>query len=47
MAYLNDWALLEKDHIHSLSGAVEDLESSTVRLPVTTGAWVCEACYWI
>ncbi|XP_040997264.1 AUGMIN subunit 8-like [Juglans microcarpa x Juglans regia] len=39
MAYLNDWALLENDHIHSLSGAVEDLEASTVRLPVTTGAW--------
>ncbi|KAG2668167.1 hypothetical protein I3760_15G147600 [Carya illinoinensis] len=39
MVYLNDWALLENDHIHSLSGTVEDLEASTVRLPVTTGAW--------
>ncbi|KAJ8768025.1 hypothetical protein K2173_020965 [Erythroxylum novogranatense] len=38
MAYLDDWALLEVDHIKSLSGAVEDLESSTLRLPVTGGA---------
>jgi hypothetical protein len=41
MAYLDDWALLESDHIESLSGAVEDLEASTIRLPVTAGAWVC------
>ncbi|GMY35595.1 AUGMIN subunit 8 [Fagus crenata] len=38
MAYLDDWALLESDHIESLSGAVEDLEASTIRLPVTAGA---------
>ncbi|OMP01632.1 hypothetical protein CCACVL1_03046 [Corchorus capsularis] len=38
MAYLNDWALLERDHISSLAGAVEDLEASTLRLPVTGGA---------
>ncbi|XVF47879.1 hypothetical protein PTKIN_Ptkin03bG0145700 [Pterospermum kingtungense] len=38
MGYLNDWALLERDHINSLAGAVEDLEASTLRLPVTTGA---------
>jgi hypothetical protein len=41
IAYLDDWALLEKDHIDSLSGAVEDLEASTLRLPVTSGAKVC------
>jgi hypothetical protein len=41
IAYLDDWALLEKDHIDSLSGAVEDLEASTLRLPVTGGAKVC------
>ncbi|PON70442.1 QWRF family [Parasponia andersonii] len=35
MAYLDDWALLERDHMTSLSGAVEDLEASTLRLPVT------------
>lgn len=38
MTYLDDWALLERDHIHALSGAVEDLEASTLRLPVTGGA---------
>ncbi|KAG8639456.1 AUGMIN subunit 8 [Manihot esculenta] len=38
MAYLDDWALLEKDHLNSLSGALEDLEATTVRLPVTSGA---------
>ncbi|XP_007013862.2 PREDICTED: AUGMIN subunit 8 [Theobroma cacao] len=38
MAYLNDWSLLERDHLSSLSGAVEDLEASTIRLPVTGGA---------
>ncbi|KAJ7955665.1 QWRF motif-containing protein 8-like [Quillaja saponaria] len=38
MAYLDDWALLEQDHIDALSGAVEDLEASTLRLPVTGGA---------
>ncbi|KAL4303749.1 hypothetical protein GQ457_10G016230 [Hibiscus cannabinus] len=38
MGYLNNWALLERDHISSLAGAVEDLEASTLRLPVTGGA---------
>lgn len=40
MTYLNEWALVEEDHISSLSGAVEDLEASTLRLPVTGGARV-------
>ncbi|KAK7304838.1 hypothetical protein VNO77_42729 [Canavalia gladiata] len=38
MTYLDDWAVLERDHIDALSGAVEDLEASTLRLPVTGGA---------
>lgn len=38
MAYLEDWALLERDHSNSLSGAIEDLQASTLRLPVTGGA---------
>lgn len=38
LAYLDDWALLERDHVSSLAGAVEDLEASTLRLPVTGGA---------
>ncbi|XVF88131.1 hypothetical protein PTKIN_Ptkin19aG0025400 [Pterospermum kingtungense] len=38
MGYLNNWALLERDHINSLAGAIEDLEASTLRLPITGGA---------
>ncbi|GAV77711.1 DUF566 domain-containing protein [Cephalotus follicularis] len=38
MLYLDDWALLERDHINSLSGAVDDLKASTLRLPITGGA---------
>ncbi|CAJ1944866.1 unnamed protein product [Sphenostylis stenocarpa] len=38
MAYLDDWAVLESGHIDALSGAVEDLEASTLRLPLTGGA---------
>ncbi|XP_009358415.2 AUGMIN subunit 8 [Pyrus x bretschneideri] len=38
MAYLDDWDLLESDHIAAFSGAMEDLEASTLRLPVTGGA---------
>ncbi|KAL9242202.1 hypothetical protein vseg_016223 [Gypsophila vaccaria] len=38
MAYLEDWALLDGDHSSSLNGAIEDLEASTLRLPVTGGA---------
>ncbi|XP_027330451.1 AUGMIN subunit 8-like isoform X2 [Abrus precatorius] len=38
MAYLDDWAVLESDHVDALSGAVEDLEASTLRLPLTGGA---------
>jgi len=41
MTYLDDWAVLERDHIDALSGAVEDLEASTLRLPVTGGEIVC------
>ncbi|GMJ07214.1 QWRF domain containing 8, augmin subunit 8 [Hibiscus trionum] len=38
MGYLYDWELLERDHISSLAGAEEDLEASTLHLPVTGGA---------
>ncbi|KAK7267967.1 hypothetical protein RIF29_20648 [Crotalaria pallida] len=40
MTYLDDWAILERDHVDSLSGAVEDLEASTLRLPLIGGATV-------
>ncbi|XP_039058745.1 AUGMIN subunit 8-like isoform X5 [Hibiscus syriacus] len=38
MAYLDNWALLERDHISSLAGAEEDLEASTLLIPITGGA---------
>lgn len=38
MTYLDDWAALESDHVDALSGAVEDLETNTLRLPLTGGA---------
>ncbi|XP_057967600.1 AUGMIN subunit 8-like isoform X2 [Malania oleifera] len=38
MAYLDDWALHERDHYNAVSGAIEDLQASTLRLPVTAGA---------
>ncbi|GMH16610.1 hypothetical protein Nepgr_018451 [Nepenthes gracilis] len=38
LAYLENWPLLERDHSTSLTGVIEDLESSTLRLPVTGDA---------
>ncbi|XP_077216959.1 AUGMIN subunit 8-like isoform X2 [Tasmannia lanceolata] len=38
MKYLADWILVEREHSSSLSGAIEALEASTLRLPVTGGA---------
>ncbi|XP_052180617.1 AUGMIN subunit 8-like isoform X2 [Diospyros lotus] len=38
MAYLEEWASIGIDHINSLSQAIEDLQSSILRLPVTGGA---------
>ncbi|XP_073525522.1 uncharacterized protein [Phyllobates terribilis] len=35
LAYLEDWALLERDHSTSLAGAINHLESSTICLPIT------------
>ncbi|CAL0325621.1 unnamed protein product [Lupinus luteus] len=40
MAFLDDWAVCESEHVDALSGAVEDLEANTLRLPVTGGAKV-------
>ncbi|KAG4944125.1 hypothetical protein JHK85_048771 [Glycine max] len=40
MAYLNEWVVLESDHIDGLSGVVEDLEASTLRHPLIGGAKV-------
>ncbi|KAJ0965746.1 hypothetical protein J5N97_026884 [Dioscorea zingiberensis] len=40
MAYLEDWATLEKEHSSSLSAAIEALKASTLRLPVSGGTRV-------
>nr|CAD1819485.1 unnamed protein product [Ananas comosus var. bracteatus] len=38
MAYLEEWSLVDIDHLSSLSGAIEALKTSTLRIPVTDGA---------
>lgn len=38
VSYLEEWAALETEHCKSLSGAIEALKASTLRLPVTGGA---------
>ncbi|KAH7688281.1 QWRF family protein [Dioscorea alata] len=40
LAYLEDWAALEKEHSGSLSAATEALKASTLCLPVSGGAKV-------
>jgi hypothetical protein len=39
--YLEDWALLDRDHSNSLQGATEALRASTLRLPVVGKTVVC------
>ncbi|KAH9313310.1 hypothetical protein KI387_028345, partial [Taxus chinensis] len=36
-AYLEDWALLEQDHVSALSEAIKNLEAATLRVPITDG----------
>ncbi|RWR72801.1 QWRF motif-containing protein 2-like protein [Cinnamomum micranthum f. kanehirae] len=38
MSYLEEWTLLDRDHLSSLTGAIEALKASTLRLPVISGA---------
>ena len=40
MVSLEEWAILERDHVSSLVGAIADLEANTLRLPVTGGTKV-------
>lgn len=40
IVYLEEWSLLDRDYTGSLSGAVEALKASTLRLPVIGGARV-------
>ncbi|CAE6005550.1 unnamed protein product [Arabidopsis arenosa] len=37
MVCLEDWAMLEREHISSLAGAIGDLEANTLRLPLAGG----------
>ncbi|KAJ4958315.1 hypothetical protein NE237_025426 [Protea cynaroides] len=38
MACLDDWVVLERDHLSSLAGVIEALEACTLRIPVSGGA---------
>ncbi|CAI9765761.1 unnamed protein product [Fraxinus pennsylvanica] len=38
LACLDEWASIERDHTNVLSWAIQDLQASTLRLPVTEGA---------
>ncbi|XP_073004785.1 QWRF motif-containing protein 2-like [Typha latifolia] len=40
MAYLEEWAVVDREHLSSLAGTIEALKASTLRLPVTDGAKV-------
>ncbi|XP_056845017.1 QWRF motif-containing protein 4 [Raphanus sativus] len=40
MVCLEDWAILEREHVSSLGGAIADLEANTLRLPLTGGTKV-------
>lgn len=40
MAYLEEWSLLENKFANSLSGTVEALNATVLRLPVSDGAVV-------
>ncbi|CAA6662978.1 unnamed protein product [Spirodela intermedia] len=38
MTYLEEWSLMDREHGNSLSGGIEALEASILRLPVVSGA---------
>lgn len=40
MAYLEEWSLMDDEHSSSLTGAIESLKASILRLPVIDGARV-------
>ncbi|RRT49909.1 hypothetical protein B296_00049061 [Ensete ventricosum] len=51
MTYLEEWSLMDRDHSNALSGAIEALKATTLRLPVVGGAKVrrhpeSETCCW-
>jgi Cu/Ag efflux pump CusA len=41
MLCLEELALIDQDYSRSLSGAIEALQASTLRLPIVDGARVC------
>ncbi|KAJ0260369.1 hypothetical protein HA466_0065820 [Hirschfeldia incana] len=40
MVSLEKWAILEREHVSSVAGAIADLEANTLRLPLTGGTKV-------
>ena len=40
MSLLDDWGFWDRDHSNSLSGFIQSLKSSILRLPLTSGAKV-------
>ena len=38
MPHLEEWSFLEEEHSSSLSGAIDALRGSTLRLPLVAGA---------
>ena len=38
--HLECWGMFDRDHCNSVSGAIEALEASTIRLPIVSGAEV-------
>ncbi|EPS60645.1 hypothetical protein M569_14157, partial [Genlisea aurea] len=38
LTYLDVWASIEKDHIYNLSWTIQNLQDSTIRIPITAGA---------
>ncbi|KVI11732.1 Protein of unknown function DUF566 [Cynara cardunculus var. scolymus] len=46
ITYLNQWSSMEREHNFALHGATEDLQASTLRLPVT-GCATLEGTNWL
>ncbi|XP_042447672.1 QWRF motif-containing protein 2-like [Zingiber officinale] len=40
LSYLEEWSLIDREHSSLLSGAIEALKASTLRLPIVSGAKV-------
>ena len=40
MTYVEEWSVMDREHYNYLSGLIEALKASTLRLPVVSGARV-------